>query len=516
MTTGNLTVGGNTFLNTLSTTGLSSFGGNAIFNGNLTVNGIDTTVKSLSTTKNLTVGGDSLKVTTGNLTVGGDTFLYNLSTTGNVTFGGNVIFNGNLTINSIDTLVKALTTTGNITVRGESLNVTTGNLTVGGNTVLNSLITTGLSSFGGNSIFNGNLTVYGINTKINTLSTSGNLTVNGDYLAVTTGNLTVGGNTFLNTLITTGLSTFGGNAIFNGNVTFPGTISARNLYISNEIRVVGVTTYHSMEKDGTKTFSRRTDGGPITTNDNISCIGQNVEYYDFDSLSKDTLNKENQALTSYEFFRLDDVDHRSLNATKTTSLEGGMIECTDFSFQRNFHMNGNLILNGFFSIDGSSYSATTIKSILDGGSVNSGDFTVSGNFIAAKTATFHGNVIARGNLTVEGLLTCTSQLTLSDYRLKYDIKPINGNSLSFDKLRPVSYFLKNNGTSHLGFLAHELQECIPTAVSGVKDGPEIQAVNYAEIIPVLVRELQELKKEVNILKNQMLSFQSNQVTSFLI
>jgi hypothetical protein len=49
---------------------------------------------------------------------------------------------------------------------------------------------------------------------------------------------------------------------------------------------------------------------------------------------------------------------------------------------------------------------------------------------------------------------------------------------------------------HIGFIANELQEYVPTAVKGEKDGEEIQSVNYSELIPILVKEIQDLKQEV--------------------
>jgi hypothetical protein len=89
----------------------------------------------------------------------------------------------------------------------------------------------------------------------------------------------------------------------------------------------------------------------------------------------------------------------------------------------------------------------------------------------------------------------------SDYRTKENIQPIE--SLTVDNLQPVSYTLKINDEHHLGFIAHELQEHIPTAVKGEKDGEIMQTINYNEIIPILVKEIQDLKKEVKSLKSEI-------------
>ncbi|MGB4655197.1 MAG: tail fiber domain-containing protein, partial [Bacteroidales bacterium] len=86
------------------------------------------------------------------------------------------------------------------------------------------------------------------------------------------------------------------------------------------------------------------------------------------------------------------------------------------------------------------------------------------------------------------------------------------------KLRPISYQWKDEGVrvgtgTSLGFSAQELQQIIPDAVVAQKGKTPEDAdhtyygVKYAEIIPVLVKAIQEqqelieqLRKEVNELK----------------
>ena len=53
----------------------------------------------------------------------------------------------------------------------------------------------------------------------------------------------------------------------------------------------------------------------------------------------------------------------------------------------------------------------------------------------------------------------------------------------------------------MGFIAHELQEHYPFLVSGEKDGTENQSVNYTGLIALLVKEIQELKQDIKLLKN---------------
>jgi hypothetical protein len=90
----------------------------------------------------------------------------------------------------------------------------------------------------------------------------------------------------------------------------------------------------------------------------------------------------------------------------------------------------------------------------------------------------------------------------SDYRLKENIVSIQQGLSIVNKLNPVKYAWKfDNSVTVNGFIAHEIQEVIPEAVTGYKDSEEIQTVDLLQIIPLLVKSIQELSKNVNELKN---------------
>ena len=90
--------------------------------------------------------------------------------------------------------------------------------------------------------------------------------------------------------------------------------------------------------------------------------------------------------------------------------------------------------------------------------------------------------------------------TTSDYRIKENVNELN-ETYSVDNLRPVEYENKITNKQSLGFIAHEVQEQYPFLVTGEKDGKENQSINYQEIIPILVKEIQDLKKRVTLLEN---------------
>jgi hypothetical protein len=87
----------------------------------------------------------------------------------------------------------------------------------------------------------------------------------------------------------------------------------------------------------------------------------------------------------------------------------------------------------------------------------------------------------------------------SDYRIKDDIKQLD-DTFSVKNLNPISYKNLLTNQQELGLLAHELQEHYPELVTGEKDGPEIQKVNYIGLIPILINEIKILEKRVEDLE----------------
>ena len=103
----------------------------------------------------------------------------------------------------------------------------------------------------------------------------------------------------------------------------------------------------------------------------------------------------------------------------------------------------------------------------------------------------------------------TNYVTSSDYRLKENIVPMEKGLERVNKLKPVKFNWKNDGTISEGFIAHEVQEAgWNEGVIGKKDSEEMQMVDYAKLTPLLAKAIQEqqeqieeLKKEIETLKN---------------
>ena len=97
--------------------------------------------------------------------------------------------------------------------------------------------------------------------------------------------------------------------------------------------------------------------------------------------------------------------------------------------------------------------------------------------------------------------------TSSDYRLKEDLKDFDGLTM-VSNINVYDFKWKIDGKRSYGVLAHELQEVMPDAAAGEKDlvnedgSINPQGVDYSKIVPILVKAIQELKAEIEILKNK--------------
>ena len=97
--------------------------------------------------------------------------------------------------------------------------------------------------------------------------------------------------------------------------------------------------------------------------------------------------------------------------------------------------------------------------------------------------------------------TNTSFNETSDYRLKEDLQDFAGLDM-VSKIPVYDFKWKIDESRSYGVMAHELQEVLPQAVSGEKDAEEMQGVDYSKIVPLLVKSIQELKAEVDKLKQE--------------
>ena len=132
-----------------------------------------------------------------------------------------------------------------------------------------------------------------------------------------------------------------------------------------------------------------------------------------------------------------------------------------------------------------------------------------------------------GGGTVRGKITSshysTQYSTSSDYRLKEDIQPIANATERLLAINAVNFKWIDGQQRSDGFIAHELQEHLPEAVTGEKDAttevtetvvaddgtetevtttvPEMQGIDQSKLVPLLVKTIQELEARITALEN---------------
>jgi hypothetical protein len=111
-----------------------------------------------------------------------------------------------------------------------------------------------------------------------------------------------------------------------------------------------------------------------------------------------------------------------------------------------------------------------------------------------------------------------SYVTSSDYRLKTDIHPMQDSIDRVKALKPVNFEWKEEGTRVDGFLAHEVQEVVPEAISGEKDAtktnkdgvevPDYQGIDQSKLVPLLTSALQEALAKIDDLELRMANLEN--------
>jgi hypothetical protein len=116
----------------------------------------------------------------------------------------------------------------------------------------------------------------------------------------------------------------------------------------------------------------------------------------------------------------------------------------------------------------------------------------------------NGTTVYAGSIAVNG--NTASYNSVSDYRLKEDIQPMTGALAKVAALKPVTYKWKADGSNGQGFIAHELAEVCPDAVTGEKDAvdaegkPVYQGIDVSFLVGTLTAAIQELTARVAALE----------------
>ena len=211
---------------------------------------------------------------------------------------------------------------------------------------------------------------------------------------------------------------------------------------------------------------------------------------------------------------------------------GGMVlKSYPTGASRNWGIFNDQLTFGDFCINTSTTQAgspgTTRLYITSGGTVLFGRSTsFSSGYTVGFRDTMFGAVSTNGNNIINFFNSSDSYVasiavnassvvygTGSDYRLKEDLKDFNGLD-KVSKIKVYDFKFIKEGDRMEGVLAHELQEIVPYAVTGEKDGLDsdgnikIQNVDYAKLTPILIKAIQEQQEIIKKLTNRITNLEN--------
>lgn len=131
----------------------------------------------------------------------------------------------------------------------------------------------------------------------------------------------------------------------------------------------------------------------------------------------------------------------------------------------------------------------------------------AGNVLYLNRKTSNGSIVefskngtAVGSIQVGA--SSTTYSTSSDYRLKENVINLTGAVDRLKQLEPKRFnFITDAETTVDGFIAHEVQDIVPEAITGEKDGEEMQGIDQSKLVPLLVAAVQELTTRLEALEN---------------
>jgi hypothetical protein len=152
-------------------------------------------------------------------------------------------------------------------------------------------------------------------------------------------------------------------------------------------------------------------------------------------------------------------------------------------------------------------SSTNYGFVIQAGSQPFINHGITGTSLSTMYVFINGNGVV-GTIKTTG--SSTQYNTSSDYRLKENVEPITGASDRILQLKPSRFNFIADATKTVdGFIAHEVQEVVPEAISGDKDAvddngdPDYQGIDQSKLVPLLTAALQEAIAKIETLEARL-------------
>jgi hypothetical protein len=139
---------------------------------------------------------------------------------------------------------------------------------------------------------------------------------------------------------------------------------------------------------------------------------------------------------------------------------------------------------------------SNLSSSVGGVYVGHANGTATGNYYAAFS--YNSGII--GSITHNGTTGVLYNI-VSDQRLKTNIVDAPLGNIDDVKVRSFNWKSDNSHVQY-GFIAQELVEVAPYAVHQPQDPEEMMAVDYSKLVPMMIKEIQDLKQRIKTLENK--------------
>jgi hypothetical protein len=131
--------------------------------------------------------------------------------------------------------------------------------------------------------------------------------------------------------------------------------------------------------------------------------------------------------------------------------------------------------------------------------------TQRGMIVRNTTSTSQDAIAFVVNSTFVGWIGATTTgvtyNTISDYRLKTNIVDAPLGNINDIKIRSFDWIADGSHQKY-GIIAQELIEVAPYAVSKPENPDEMMGVDYSKLVPMMIKEIQELKQKITALENK--------------
>ena len=182
--------------------------------------------------------------------------------------------------------------------------------------------------------------------------------------------------------------------------------------------------------------------------------------------------------------------------TAAQSCQFGTWNGTTYTENMRIDSSGNLLVGTTTQIGAEQVGISFADTTKNGLGIQVQASTSGAGFVAFRNSS--GTLI--GSITRNTTTNAVLYNTSSDYRLKENITPLTNALARVSALKPVQWLWKDcDGVVGEGFIAHEVQDVIPAAVSGEKDAIDgegnikPQGMDASYLVATLTAAIQELK-----------------------